>query len=68
MLPQCNKVQSDRNGKTQSEIKLGAYFHSKYLVFVTKGYKTGKLNELVVCNSNAHSLYALGMRNVVCGH
>lgn len=40
-LPHGNKVQSVRNGKIRSEIKLDAYFHSKYLVFVTKGYKTG---------------------------
>jgi hypothetical protein len=41
MLPHSNKVQSVSNGKIQSEIKLGAYFHSKYLVFVTKGHTTG---------------------------
>lgn len=41
MLQHGNKVQSVRNGRIQSEIKLNAYFHSKYPVFVTKGHKTG---------------------------
>lgn len=59
MLPHANELQSVCNGKIQSEIKLDGYFHSKYLVFVTKGHKLGKLNELIMCNSNEYSQSAL---------